>query len=172
MRRRRTIPVAMNSISKFQKELNAEYRNPETSPLDKTALKNFTGHAFFPVDLSYRVTATLEVTDRDLLRWWLRTTGPPWNFRQYGILVFTLQGTELRLPVYQSEHFQERMVCRLPVFLFTDLTNGKSSYDAGRYIDLRIPKEGNTVVVDFNQAYNPGCVPTVTATPAPSYRKK
>lgn len=150
--------VAMNSISKFQKELNAEYRNPETSPLDKTALKNFTGHAFFPVDLSYRVTATLEVTDREPYFKMMTSNNRPRNFRQYGILVFTLQGTELRLPVYQSEQLSGTdEYADYLFFPFTDLTNGKSSYDAGRYIDLRIPKEGNTVVVDFNQAYNPLC---------------
>jgi uncharacterized protein (DUF1684 family) len=40
---------------------------------------------------------------------------------------------------------------------FTDLTNGKETYAAGRYIGLKIPKEGNELIIDFNMAYNPYC---------------
>lgn len=150
--------VAMNSITKFQRKLNAEYKNPATSPLDKKGQENFTGHAFFPVDLNYRVVATLEITDREPYFKMMTSNNRPRTFRQYGILVFTLQGTELKLPVYQSEQLSGTdEYADYLFFPFTDLTNGKSSYDAGRYIDLRIPKEGNTVIVDFNQAYNPLC---------------
>ena len=39
---------------------------------------------------------------------------------------------------------------------FSDETNGIESYGGGRYIDLRIP-EGNTLIIDFNSAYNPYC---------------
>ena len=39
---------------------------------------------------------------------------------------------------------------------FSDLTCGKDSYIGGRYIDMRIPKS-NTVLIDFNKAYNPYC---------------
>ena len=39
---------------------------------------------------------------------------------------------------------------------FTDNTNGEQTYTGGRYIDLSIP-DGDTIVVDFNKAYNPYC---------------
>ena len=39
---------------------------------------------------------------------------------------------------------------------FNDITNGVETYDAGRYIDLEIPK-GDTIIIDFNKAYNPYC---------------
>ena len=39
---------------------------------------------------------------------------------------------------------------------FLDLTNGKTTYSGGRYIDLRIP-EGDTIIIDFNKAFNPYC---------------
>src|SRR5690606_18151366 len=35
-------------------------------------------------------------------------------------------------------------------------TNGKQTYGGGRYIDLRVPREGD-LVIDFNMAYNPYC---------------
>jgi uncharacterized protein (DUF1684 family) len=36
------------------------------------------------------------------------------------------------------------------------LTSGVESYGGGRYIDLKIPSE-NTIMIDFNKAYNPYC---------------
>ena len=39
---------------------------------------------------------------------------------------------------------------------FTDLTNGKETYGGGRYMDVEIP-EGDSIVLDFNKAYNPYC---------------
>ena len=41
--------------------------------------------------------------------------------------------------------------------LFTDKTSGITSYGGGRYLDLRIPKNGNKLHIDFNKAYNPYC---------------
>jgi hypothetical protein len=42
---------------------------------------------------------------------------------------------------------------------FNDYTNGNETYGGGRYLDVRIPK-GNTMVLDFNKAYNPYCAYT------------
>ena len=39
---------------------------------------------------------------------------------------------------------------------FTDLTNGETSYEGGRYIDFKKPTQNN-VVLDFNKSYNPYC---------------
>jgi uncharacterized protein (DUF1684 family) len=39
---------------------------------------------------------------------------------------------------------------------FIDQTNGEETYGGGRYVDLRIP-EGDTLIIDFNKAYNPYC---------------
>jgi uncharacterized protein (DUF1684 family) len=41
---------------------------------------------------------------------------------------------------------------------YNDLTNGKTSYGSGRFIDIEIPKAGSkTIVIDFNKSYNPYC---------------
>ena len=39
---------------------------------------------------------------------------------------------------------------------FLDNTNGEESYGGGRYVEARIP-EGDTIIIDFNKAYNPYC---------------
>ncbi len=41
-------------------------------------------------------------------------------------------------------------------FVFRDLTSGKETYAAARFLDAPLPKDGR-VVLDFNEAYNPPC---------------
>ena len=40
----------IKSITKFQKELNEEFKNPEESPLTTKDRKDFKGLNFFPID--------------------------------------------------------------------------------------------------------------------------
>jgi uncharacterized protein (DUF1684 family) len=39
---------------------------------------------------------------------------------------------------------------------FGDQTNAISTYGSGRFLDLTIP-DGDTLIIDFNKAYNPLC---------------
>ena len=39
---------------------------------------------------------------------------------------------------------------------FKDLTNGKETYGAGRYMDIVKPR-GDEAILNFNLAYNPNC---------------
>ena len=48
--------------------------------------------------------------------------------------------------------------------VFADRTSGHGSYPAGRFLDVAKPGVGGTVIVDFNQSYNPPCAFTPFAT--------
>ncbi|WP_158985587.1 DUF1684 domain-containing protein [Lysobacter panacisoli] len=48
--------------------------------------------------------------------------------------------------------------------VFADRTSGHGSYPAGRFLDVPKPGVGGTVLVDFNQSYNPPCAFTPFAT--------
>jgi uncharacterized protein len=48
-------------------------------------------------------------------------------------------------------------------FIFRDLTSGKTTYGAGRFLYADPPVEGK-IVLDFNKAYNPPCAFTPYAT--------
>ncbi|MDH5606572.1 MAG: DUF1684 domain-containing protein, partial [Anaerolineae bacterium] len=53
--------------------------------------------------------------------------------------------------------------------IFRDASSGKTTYPAARYLVTEMPEE-NSVVIDFNKAYNPPCAFTDYATcplPAP-----
>jgi len=147
------------NITDFQKELNKEYKDPKKSPLEPKALKRFKKHDFFPVDLKYRVVAHLTVTENTPFFSMKTTTGRLPNYRKYGNIEFTLEGNDFQLPVYQSQDLMSTKTYEDYLFLpFTDLTNGAESYSGGRYLEVRIPKEGTEVIIDFNKSYNPYCV--------------
>ncbi len=146
------------SIQAFQDELNAEYRDPLKSPLEPTKIKSFKGHSFFPVSLAYTVEAKLEVTSAAPFFKMPTSSKQERDYRQYGLLTFTLNGQSFTVPVYQSQRLMDtEEYADYLFFPFTDLTNGNETYSAGRYIDLRMPKSGDVVLLDFNKAYNPLC---------------
>jgi uncharacterized protein len=146
------------AIQKFQDDLNAEYKNPKTSPLEGKALKKFNGHDFFPVDLTYRVEAQLIVTQAEPFFKLMTSNNQPRDYRQYGLINFTLKGKEYSIPVYQSQGLMAKAeYVDYLFFPFTDLTNGVSTYAGGRYIDLRIPANSTVITIDFNTAYNAFC---------------
>ncbi len=49
-------------------------------------------------------------------------------------------------------------------FVFSDETNGKETYGAGRFLVANKPDSNSKVILDFNKAYNPPCVFTKYAT--------
>lgn len=143
--------------TEFQREINAEYKDASTSPLKKKDLKTFKALDFFPVSDAYKVTASFELTpDSKPFKMATSTTRTP-IYKRYGIATFKLNGKEFSLEVYQSQDPNKDPKYKDDLFLpFTDETNGFASYGGGRYIDLTIPA-GNTIEINFNNAYNPYC---------------
>lgn len=147
----------IESVKEFQKELNKEYSDPKTSPLEKEDLANFEGLEFFKVDPEYRVKAEFVRTPAEPPFTMKTSTDETPVYVKYGEIYFTLKGRKFKLNVYQSlELLQDPEYYDYLFLPFNDLTNGISTYGNGRYIDLRIP-ETNEVTVDFNKAYNPYC---------------
>jgi uncharacterized protein (DUF1684 family) len=78
-------------------------------------------------------------------------------YQLYGTATFTLKGQTFQLQIFQNLKLRESEEYRDYLFLpFTDLTCGNGSYPGGRFIDLKIPA-GDTIIIDFNKAYNPLC---------------
>ncbi len=144
------------SAAEFQKELNADYKNPEKSPL-KSKAKRFKGHDFFSIDSVYIVNAKFVRAINPLpFKMETSTTRLP-TYEKYGEAHFEIKGTKMKLHIYQSHNLRETEEHKNHLFLpFTDLTNGEESYIGGRYIDLQIPV-GDSITIDFNKAYNPYC---------------
>lgn len=147
----------IEEIRKFQQDLNAEYRDSKTSPLSKQDRKSFKSHDFFEINLSLRVEVTFEpLINQETFK--MPATGAiQGDYRKYGLLHFQVEGQQLQLTLYQNLALVNTEKYRDYLFLpFTDLTNGDESYGGGRYIEFWIP-DGETAILDFNQAYNPYC---------------
>ncbi|MCT4172961.1 DUF1684 domain-containing protein [Elizabethkingia anophelis] len=147
----------IKEIHKFQADLNAEYKNPEESPLRGNLLKDFKSILFFDIDLKYNVKAKL-VPTKDAEVFELPTSsGKTKKYKEYGTVTFSLEGQQYSLKVYQSQDLIKKPGFKDHLFLpFRDATNEKETYGGGRYIDLKIPKKDN-LIIDFNKAYNPYC---------------
>ena len=141
----------------FQEELNAEFKNPESSPLPDRFRIDFESLEFFEPDTNYIVEAELVRTPEALPFSMPTTTGRESTEVVYGIAKFTLNGKDHELEIYQSPELITQAEYEDYLFLpFTDNTNGEETYGGGRYLDLRIPK-GNKIILNFNKAYNPYC---------------
>lgn len=114
---------------------------------------------FFPLNREYCLPARFEKVEN--APWFsMPTSGSVKKpFRIYGILYFNLHDTASRLYVYQSQNLLSNPEYSHYLFIpFTDISNGESSYEAGRYIDLTIQEvEAAEFKLDFNKAYNPYC---------------
>lgn len=143
--------------TEWQRKMNADFKDATKSPLKKKDREQFKGLDFFQFDSTYVVTASLERTPDSPYFKMRTTTDRVSEERVYGILSFKLNGQEFKLNVYQGKESLATEGLEDYLFLpFLDETNGESTYGGGRYIDLRIP-EGDTIVIDFNKAYNPYC---------------
>lgn len=145
-------------ILAFQNKLNDEFLDPKQSPLSEKDRLTFKGHTFYPIDLAYRVTAEFTRTPDEKPFKMAATRGEARDYVKYGEIRFTINGSIQKLNVYQSLELAKRPEYRNYLFLpFHDPTNSVETYGGGRFIDLQIP-EGNTLICDFNKAYNPYCV--------------
>ncbi len=151
-------PIKLQAILDYQEERNEEFRNPKTSPLPDRYRKDFEGLDFFPADTTYVVRARFERTpDAQPFQMPSNTDERTWEV-VYGMVHFELNGQKHQLEVYQGLELRNTEGFKDYLFLpFLDLTNGEETYGGGRYLDLRIP-QSDTLVIDFNKAYNPYCV--------------
>lgn len=144
----------------YQQELNASFKDASISPLKKKDLRHFKGLDFFEVDPSYIVEAKLIKTENAPTFEMATTTERKPLYKEYGKLHFTLQGKNHELTIYQSQDDLDDVKYKDYLFLpFTDDTSGEASYGGGRYMDVMttdITAE-NTVILNFNNTYNPYC---------------
>ena len=76
------------------------------------------------------------------------------TFYRYARVRFQLQGRELELTALKSSlEGPEAQTLFIP---FKDMSNGRETYEVGRFMDVPEP-QGEEFVLDFNRCYNPLC---------------
>ena len=111
--------------------------------------RDFHGLTWFPIDDSYRVVARFVAYDQPKQVPIQNLAGDSLALPISGYVIFSLHGQQLRLDAQRDTDGGLSFVIR-------DLTSGKETYAAARFLDTDAPKDG-TVVLDFNEAYNPPC---------------
>ena len=134
---------------------NEEFLNPVTSPLDSTELLSFKGLRYFPVDEAYKVIAKIERFQNQDTFALPHSHERTKTYRKFGKISFSLKDQNHELILLESAHKKPGYENYI-LLCFKDETSGKTTYGAGRYIDLIIP-EKDEIEVDFNKAYNPYC---------------
>jgi len=125
--------------------------------LDSEAAKNYHGPTFFPIDLSYRVTATWIPSDGKKTVDVPNVLGDVTPTPVVGTAVFKINGQEMRLTDLGGDPSKGLF------FVFNDLTSKTDTYPGGRFLETD-PVANGAVVLDFNRVYSPPCAVTPYAT--------
>jgi uncharacterized protein (DUF1684 family) len=139
-----------------------------TRDTESAARTGFTGIKAFPTDATWRIEARWVPFDPVRSISITNVLGQVSEGRAPGKAVFERDGKTYELIPTQDEPDQELF------FVLRDLTSGKETYGASRFLTAPAPKDGK-VVLDFNKAYNPPCAFTPHATcplPIPENRLK
>jgi len=141
--------------SQYREKYKQEFLHSENSPLKAADLPYL---QFYEADSTYRVEARFEKSKSKSFE--MPTySGMNKTYVKYGVLKFRLHGRRQTLTVYRSLSLQTIAKYKDYLFVpFKDKTNGGETYGGGRYLDLKTTDlKSNTVVLDFNRAYNPYC---------------
>ena len=135
---------------------------------ESALLKSFTGLGWFPIDPAYRVVARFAPFDAPKPVEVPNILGDLERYTSPGMLTFTLNGQQCVLQPFQVGRGESSRF----FIVFKDLTSGKETYGAARFVNASLPKEGATII-DFNRAFNPPCAYnpfTTCPLPLPSNR--
>ena len=110
--------------------------------------RRFTGLRWYPVDDAFRVSGRYIPHDEPRVVELPNILGDVEMFRTSGSVALTVGGEDVRMTAVDSG---DRLW-----FIFRDMTSGKETYPAARFLYADAPEDGWTTV-DFNRAYNPPC---------------
>jgi uncharacterized protein (DUF1684 family) len=148
----------MKGVLAYQEEMNRELTDTAESPLPPEELAVFDGVDFYVPNIKFKVSSFLILTPESKPFEMPTSSERKPIYRRYAMAVYTLDTLTDTLDIYQNLTLIKQKGYEDYLFVpFSDLTNGFETYGGGRYLDLRIP-EGDTLVIDFNMAYNPYCV--------------
>ena len=142
-------------VLEWRKERDTFFKTHERSPLSPIEKRNFKGLKYYPFDPKYVFSGQIErtilhINNTKYYATFLTNKGTNKRYIRYGKFCFRLDGKEYTIEIYKS-------ILSDNLFIpFKDKTNGRESYEGGRYVDAEI-LPGYKMVLDFNIAYQPSC---------------
>ena len=142
-------------VLEWRKERDRFFKTHERSPLSPKEKKTFKGLKYFPFDSKYVSSGQIEryvfhINNPNYYATFLTNKGTNKRYIRYGKFHFQMNGKDYVLQIYKS------ILSDLLFIPFKDKTNGKETYEGGRYIEAEI-LPGYNMTLDFNLAYHPSC---------------
>jgi len=117
-------------------------------------LLHFKGLLYFEANCNFVVKAKVEKLPKPEPITVYTTRNEEKTYYRYSYLHFKINNKNYKLTAFKySLNGEGSDMLFVP---FRDLTSGVESYGAGRYLELKEPKE-DTLTLDFNYAFNPLC---------------
>lgn len=136
-------------IAKLRIERVRFLKNASESPFSQYPAKA-DSLSFYPIDQSFSISANITSLEQKKYLTIRTNDGDKQKFLKYGYANFEIKGVLCKLLLLRP--IGEKTI----LLAFADKTSGNETYGGGRYIDLEI-SQLKTIVIDFNQAYNPYC---------------
>jgi hypothetical protein len=141
----------LQEIATHRADIERAFREQE-DPIPPDMRETLLPLPYYDVDVDFVVPASLKLADERPVFEMPTSTGKLRRMQRVGVLEFTLRGQLMTLGAFVEEGARIESLF-VP---FADLTTGKDTYPAGRYLDLH-PTPTGFYTVDFNKAYNPYC---------------
>ncbi len=141
----------IDQIQKHRTDIDAFMRNGEGSPF-RANPEAYQGLNYYKPDPAYRVIAEFEPVNVETPVILATSDGKSVEYFKYGYAHFDLNGRGNKLLILKQIISGEEYLF-IP---FADSTSGDDTYGGGRYLEIEISSD-NTVIIDFNLAYNPYC---------------
>ena len=144
----------------FRAKRDQFFKEDPRSPLKEADRKKFKGLLYYPINLQYAMTGSIERYPTEPKPTYVNL---PTNkerekkYVKYGRFKFRWEGKEYVLQIYRPLGGGELF---LP---FKDKNSGNETYPDGRYLYIETISEGSEstrtekVLIDFNRAHNPFC---------------
>jgi uncharacterized protein (DUF1684 family) len=148
-------PSQMQKVLEWRERQYDFFKNHRRSPLLPKEKKYFKGLEYYPFDSKYCFPGPIErlilhINNPNYYATFLTNKGTNKRYIRYGKFRFSLDGKGYVIEIYKS------ILSDYLLIPFKDLTNGKGTYEGGRYIDGEI-LDGDRMILDFNMAYQPLC---------------
>ncbi len=141
-------------ISQERQAKDDYMRSSDESPFGEEK-KNFNALNYFPIDVNYRISAKLVSIENKKVVVLPTSDAIKKKYLEYAFAEFELNGEPCKLLILE---IMEDGQYRGTLFLaFADATSANETYGTGRYLDVKKVPGASSVILDFNQSYNPYC---------------
>src|SRR4030043_202084 len=149
------ISLQEKRVMEWRKQRDVFFKSHVRSPLSSKEKNGFKGLKYYPFDPRYVFIGQIErsvlhINNPEYYATFLTNKGTNKRYLRYGKLQFRLNGKDYTIETYKS------ILSDMLFIPFKDMTNGKETYEGGRYIDAEI-LPGYRMMLDFNMAYHPSC---------------